>query len=319
MYQLTIDDVLTLLLYNDEMLIITHKKPDGDTLGSGVALCRALRAKGKTAYLYSNEDITPKYLDLCKDLLAPADFEPKFVVAVDTADIQLFPLSAKQYAERVDLVIDHHPSNTGYGAHTYLEATASATGEMMYNIIKKLAVGMDGEIMKALYVAVSTDTGCFRYSNTTAQAHVVAAQAIEAGVNVAKLNRELFETKTKARFEIEAKLIENMKAYFDDRLAVSHLNRDYIDEIKATEDDLDNISTIMRSIEGVECAITAIEQTNGDYKFSVRTNDTVDASYLCSLFGGGGHKKAAGCTVKYNGFTGAVATMIEVVGNRLNG
>lgn len=318
MYQLTIDDVLMLLLYNDDIVIITHKKPDGDTLGTGAALCRALRAKGKTAYLHNNEDITPKYAELCKELLCPAEFTPKFIVAVDTADVQLFPKSAEQYKSRVDLVIDHHPSNTGYGGHTYVEPGAAATGEIIYTIIDKMAVGMGADIMEGIYIAVATDTGCFRYSNTTAKAHMVAAKAVEAGVNVAKLNRQLFETKSKARFRVEAKLIENMKSYYADKLAVSFLSREFIDEIQASEDDLDNVSTIMRSIEGVECAITAIELANGDYKFSVRSNDQIDASYLCSLFGGGGHKKAAGCTVKYNGFTGAVATMIEVVGNLLH-
>ncbi|MBR4879234.1 MAG: DHH family phosphoesterase, partial [Clostridia bacterium] len=286
MYQLTMDDVLMLLLNNNNFLILTHKKPDGDALGSASALCKILREKGKTAYILGNDEMGKRFDDILEGTLAPEDYKADFVISVDVADVKLLPDNAKQYAESIMLAIDHHPTNTGFAGHTYLEADAAATGEIIYKIMLAIGVEATKELMTPIYIAVSTDTGCFRYSNTTAFSHIVAAKAIEMQVDMPKINKVFFETKTMARIAVEKDIYENIQYFYNNKVAFTKLTRATIDDNGATEDDLDNISSILRTIEGIECGITATEQPNGELKISVRSGEKVDASLACKTVGG---------------------------------
>lgn len=297
MYQLTISDVTMLLSYNDNFLILTHKKPDGDTIGSAGALCLGLRSKGKTAYLQNSGEVTPRYEKYFNTLVASEDFKPNFIISCDIADTQLVPDSAKQYEKNIDLSIDHHPTNKMFAGHNFVDASASATGEIINDVLRGIKVEMTKEIMTYLYLAVSTDTGCFKYSNTTAKAHIIAADAIVSGMDFGTINREFFETKTLGRFNIERHLFDALIFEGDGKIAIANISRKDIDTCEATEDDIDNISALSRQIQGVECAITVIEQKNGTLKASVRAQEPLDASKVCEVFGGGGHARAAGCVV----------------------
>lgn len=319
MYQLTFEDIIMLLLYNDNFLILTHKKPDGDTLGSGAALCLALREKGKTAFMHDSGEIGKRYYDLCKNLFPKKNFKADFIISVDVADFKLLPDNAQCYAEEIMLNIDHHPSNKNYAGHNYIDSNASATGEIIYDITEKLQIKASKNIMMPIYVAISTDTGCFCYSNTTAKAHCVAAKAIEAGVDVGNINKSLFETKSNARIAIERELYNNMKYFCDKQIAFTTLTRKAIEECKASEDDIDNLSAILRKIEGVECAVTGIEQVSGDMKISVRSGDRVDSSNVCALIGGGGHKRAAGAIISKENVKEQLSILLAHIEEELNG
>lgn len=285
-----------LLRAADNILILTHRRPDGDTTGSAGALCRALRDIGKTAYIRENPDITNRYAPLIVPFSEPTDFKPQFIVTTDIADIGLFTDNAVLLKDAIDLVIDHHRSNSGFGKFNIIMPERAACGEIVYEIIKEMGIALTKDIANSLYIAISTDTGCFRYSNTTSHTHIVAAACLDAGVDGGDLNRLLFETKSRARFEMERLVFDSIEFYEDTKIAFVIITREFIEKTGADLDDLDSIAALTRQIEGVEVGITLTENSNGTVKASVRTKKEVDASKICSLVGGGGHLRAAGAT-----------------------
>ncbi|MBQ4578006.1 MAG: DHH family phosphoesterase [Clostridia bacterium] len=286
------------LLEAGNILILTHRRPDGDTVGSAAALCRALRKAGKEAWVFANEDITPRLGFLLEGLTAPADYAHDFVVAVDIADTTLLTDSAKVFADSIDLCLDHHPSNKEFAQELVLHEKAAAAGEVIYLTAKALGVDFDLPMWEALYIAVATDTGCFRFSNTTPLAHRIAADAIEAGLDFLPHNRTFFEAKSKVRFMIERKMFDDMIFSDNGEICCSWLERDWLNSIGATDDDLDNLSTLTMSLEGVRCGIILTQNKKDKaYKASVRSHRPADASRICQNFGGGGHPRAAGCTL----------------------
>lgn len=284
------------LLANDDFLILTHRRPDGDTVGCAAALCAALRTLGKTAYALENPDITSVYSDYLAPYLAPAGYAPRCVVAVDMAARSMFPKNAEGYRETVALAVDHHPSQEFYARETCLDASAAACGEIVYAICRALGA-MNAEIAALLYLAISTDTGCFVYSNVTAATHRVAAELLAAGFDPTAMNKRHFRTKTRARLQLEAALIRGMRLYDHDRVAVLALSRALMAELNATEADADDIAALASLLEGVDCGILLRELADGAWKVSLRTGARVNATQVCARFGGGGHAAAAGCTL----------------------
>lgn len=294
--QLTPEAFAQRLLANDDFLILTHRRPDGDTVGCAAALCAALRAVGKTAYVLENPDITSVYSDYLVPYLAPADYAPRCVAAVDMAARSMFPKNAERYLDSVALAVDHHPSQEFYARETCLDASAAACGEIVYAICRALGV-MNGEIAELLYLAVSTDTGCFVYSNVTARTHSVAAALLAEEFDFAALNKRHFRTKTRARLQLEAALIRGMELYDGGRIAVLSLPLALMDELGAAEADADDIASLASLLEGVDCGMILRELEEGRWKVSLRTGARVNATRVCGLLGGGGHAAAAGCTL----------------------
>lgn len=305
------------LAANDEFLILTHRRPDGDTVGCAAALAAALRKLGKTAYALENPDITSVYADYLNPYLAPAGYEPKCVVAVDMAAKSMFPKNAEQYPASVDLTVDHHPSQECYAKETCLDASAAACGEIIYEICRALGV-MDGEIARLIYLAVTTDTGCFVYSNVTENTHRVTAELLKEEFDHFAINKRHFRTKTRARLQLESALIRGMELYDDDRIAVLTLPISLMEEIGATEADADDIASLATLLEGVDCGMILRELAEGKWKISLRTGARVNATLACGKLGGGGHAAAAGCTV---GGTAAQArdAMLAAIAEVVNG
>ena len=200
---LTVSEAAALLRSFDRVLILTHIRPDGDTVGCAAGLCAALRTMGKTAYLLPNPGLTENTAPYFTPYSAPADFVPEKVVSTDIATVGLFPDNAKSYADKVDLAIDHHPSFEGFGKANIVRPEAAACGELILDIVRELTP-LTPEIALPLYVAVSTDTGCFVYANTTAHTHQVAAALIDTGIAVAGVNKALFRTKSRTRLALGA-------------------------------------------------------------------------------------------------------------------
>ena len=284
------------LMERDDFLILTHVRPDGDTIGCAAGLCLALRGRGKTAWVLENPEATSLFTPYLEGLTAPEGWSPDTVVSVDIAARGLFPENARCYLERVDLAIDHHPSQEFFAAQTCLDAGRAACGELIYDILREL-----GPITPAmavpLYVAVSTDTGCFQYSNTTADTHRVAAALMETGMDVFSLNKRHFRTKSWARLQVERLLTERMHRYEDGKIAVAPVSLSLMDEADATEEDMEDIAAFLGQIEGVETSVTIRELAEGGCKLSVRTSGGLNATKVCARLGGGGHAAAAGCTV----------------------
>lgn len=284
----------------DRVLILTHKRPDGDTTGCAAGLCAALRRLGKTACVLPNADATPLLAPYLAPYLAPEGFAPDHVVAVDIASQGLFTQAEECYKGKVDLCIDHHPSNEFYAKETCLEADKAACGEIVFEIVRDLLgdAPLPAEIALPLYVAVSTDTGCFVYPSTTVNTHRVAAALMETGIDYAGVNKRHFLTKSFKRLKLESMLTESMELYDGGETAIAAVTVDMMRALDAREEDAENISSFAGQVEGVKTAVTIREQADGVCKLSLRTGGGLNASKVCALLGGGGHAFAAGCTVR---------------------
>ncbi|MBM6886137.1 DHH family phosphoesterase [Pseudoflavonifractor phocaeensis] len=294
---MTIKEAAAWLDSHDRYLILTHKRPDGDTIGCAAALCRGLRGLGKTAHICPGTGETHLFTPYLEGLIAPEGFQPETVVSVDIAARGLFTDTGKPWLERgIDLAIDHHPSQEFFAKETCLDASRAACGEIIYEILQELGQ-VNAETALPLYVAVSTDTGCFQYGNTTAHTHRVAAALMDSGLDVFPLNKRHFRTKTWARLQVERLIVERMHRYEDGKIAVAPVSLSLLDEAGATEEDMEDIAAFLGQIEGVETSITIRELADGGCKLSVRTSGGLNATRVCAILGGGGHAAAAGCTV----------------------
>lgn len=300
----------------DRILLLTHVRPDGDTIGSAAALCRALRALGKEAYLLANSEITATYAPYAAPCWAPEGWEPSHIVSVDIAALSLLPENAGVYAGRIDLAIDHHPSQEFFAAETCLEAESAACGEIVYAIIRELTA-VTPEIALPLYVAISTDTGCFVYSNTTARTHRIAAELLETGIDAAPVNKALFRTKSRTRLAMEARMVAEMELYDNDRVVVMTIPLALREQMHATDADIEELSSLAALVEGTDCGVTLRELKPGTVKLSLRTGPRVNATLVCKKLGGGGHAAAAGATLQgtlEQAKQATLAAIAEVVG-----
>ena len=279
----------------DKIVILTHHNPDGDTLGSAFGLKRALDMLGKRSAVLCSDPFPEKFSYFTEESVL--DFEPELIVAVDIADTQLLGAKLSGYVDCVDLCIDHHISNTGYAKALCLDAKAAAASEIMVRVVRELGVAITPEIANPLYTGIATDTGCFKFSNTSGDTHRVAAELIESGADYITINRLMFDTKSRARVAVEQAALSSMEFFFEDRCSMIVIPRKLVEETKVDESDLDGVSAMPRQIEGVEVGITLKEKPEGSYRVSVRTIEPVDASAICRELGGGGHMRAAGCTL----------------------
>jgi len=290
--KMNISDCEAVLRGEDSILLITHSRPDGDTLCSAAALCSALRRLGKKAGLFNNPEVTETYEEFVRDYVwmdIPAN---PFVVSVDTADLKMFPIG---FDGSVDLAIDHHASNPGYAKHNLIYGEKAACGEIIMELIIALCGELSLEEANLVYAAISTDTGCFCYANTTPQTLRAAASAIEYGAENGRLNKLLFRSMSYSRLKLEGLIYAGMRSYKDNSINVAVVTLDMMAEAGATEDDCDDLASLAGKVKGNIVAITVRELPDGRSKASVRTNETVNASNICARFGGGGHSMAAGC------------------------
>ena len=280
----------------DNVLLLTHVRPDGETIGSAAALCRALRDCGQTAYLLPNPEITATYAPYAAPYWAPEGWQAEHIVSVDIADASLLPENAQSYRDRIELAIDHHPSQTFFARNTCLEADSAACGEIVYEIIQHLTA-LTADIALPLYVAVSTDCGGFQYGNTTARTHRIAAALMDV-VDVAAVNKMLFRTKSRVRLAMESRMVADMKLFDHQRVVVMEIPLSLRQEMQATDADIEELSALPALVEGTDCGVTLRELRPGTVKVSVRTGPRVDACALCRILGGGGHHAASGATVE---------------------
>ena len=295
--EVTVAEAARALREADDILILTHRRPDGDTAGCAGALCRGLRALGKNAYIGVNPEITKRYAPLITNCYPAEDFSPKYIVTTDIADYGLLTDNAEEYKDKIDLILDHHRSNRMEAVHKLVRPEAGGCCEVIFDVLEELGVPFTEDIARCIYIGVSTDTGCFKFSNTVPHTLRVAARCLEAGVDGGEINRMLFETKSMPRFQMERIVFDTMEFYRDGKIALAVLRRVDIDRTGADMDDLDSIASLTRQIEGVQVGITLTENKDGTVKASVRTTKEVDASVICARLGGGGHLRAAGASL----------------------
>lgn len=288
----TIDRQATVSLLKelDDIVIIMHRNPDGDTLGSGFALCAALRVLGKRVNAQCSSPISPRY-GYMYEPMADMDFEPRHYVSVDTADRRLMGDRFEDTA--VTLCIDHHDSNTGYAENLWCVPQSASTAELIAQVIDELGVPFDRHIAECLYTGVTSDTGCFRYGNTTSDSLRLGARLLDVGIDNVGLNNMLFEVKSRERFELEQMAIAGMEFTAKGKIAIMTITQEMLNMTGVDPADIEGITAIPRNVEGVEAGVTLRELKNENFKVSLRTNE-VDASAVAAQFGGGGHKRAAG-------------------------
>ncbi len=290
----TVSEICTALKEIDACTIIMHRRPDGDTVGSSAALGYTLKKMGKTVRFACSDPITPKYASLL-DGFEMADQPSGHIITVDVAAPDMAG-RFESFAKQAHIVIDHHGTNPLCGQLNLVRPEAAACGEIMYDILSAL-MPIDAKTAAALYIAVATDTGCFLHGNTTAATHRVAAALMEIDPTLAGLNRKLFVIKTKAALSVRAHLFQSIRFYADGAAAVMTLLQKTMSDFGASEDDVENLASLPMEIEGVRIAVMLRETAHNRFKISVRTDGSVDAAKLCGLFGGGGHKMAAGCSL----------------------
>ncbi len=291
------NETANFLHQNDHYVILTHRRPDGDTIGSSAALCRILRKLGKTAHVLRNEEVSDRFSWLHEGLTTEEVREGDILITTDVASPQMLPKAFEPYLGRIALRIDHHGSATSFTEQELVDPSSASCAEIIFDLMEYLWVEMDEKIADAIYVGTSTDTGCFRYANTTAHTFLTAAACTAAGARTFQLNQELFETNTLGRLQIQAWIVENMQIFEEGKLAIVAIPRAVEEKIGVTEDDMDNISSFPRTIAGVKMAATLRETREGDVKLSVRAVPGWDATRITEQFGGGGHKGAAGATL----------------------
>ena len=295
---MTRNEAARFLLETDNIAIVTHRRPDGDTLGSAALLCRGLRQLGKQAHVLCNPEVTEKYAGLLEGLTKEAAEQTDTVVTVDVASPNMLGSHFAHLQEKAALRIDHHGSATSFTPNELVEPETAACGEIVYGVLKEMGATLDVAMAEALYTAVSTDTGCFRYANTTANTLRVAADCLAAGANTFALNQILFETNSLGRLRLQGWLVENAIFLQNGQIAICALPKSKELELGLTEDDLENISGFPRSIAGVKIAATLRQEDAQTVKMSVRAVPGCDAAAICQKFGGGGHTGAAGASMK---------------------
>ena len=282
--------------------LFSHVSPDGDCLGSMLGLGLALEALGKEVYMF-NPDPFPRNLlflpgagKVKSELPNPL---PQCLIFVDCSDLQRVKLDAKDFpAESLGLNLDHHISNQNFGHINWVDSKASASGEMVYDLVKELQVELTPEIATNIYTAILTDTGSFKYSNTTSRTHRIVSELLETGINLADIHYYVYDQVPLAKLELLRRGLNQLKIYADGLLAVMTLRSNDFAESQAEESLSEGLIDHGRTIEGVEVAVLLKEVKADVIRVSLRSNRWFDVAKFAHSFGGGGHKRAAGCTLE---------------------
>lgn len=295
-----LDDILSVLKKSRKILILPHISVDGDCLGSSIALALALKRLGKEAVVFVEEEIPYVYGFLTDDEIvrtySHGAYPSELAVALDTGDIERLGNRADIFNAAVLTVnIDHHSTNSEYALYNYVQSSSAAVGEIIYTIIKMLGVEIDSRIAECLYVALVADTGGFRYSNTTSTTHKIAAELISMGINVSEISQRIFENTSLIKTKLTGLAIGSLQLYHEGKTAVITLTDKDMEKVGAKDEDCDGIVNLGRNITGVEVAVMIRQLANGILKVNLRSKAYVDVASIASMFGGGGHKRAAGC------------------------
>lgn len=308
----TVTSVSRFLLENDNFAIGIHANPDGDCFGSGCGLAGALKKLGKNVLILSPNPV-PKRLQFlnyseiqvleCREGYDKIKDEKHSYITVDVASDHLLGELEDVFKANNKYAIDHHEKNTITSQKLYLDSIASAAGEIVYEIICELEEWTnetiwDEKIAGSVFGAISSDTGCFKYGNTTPETHRIAASLLEKNADARDINYRLFDLKSPKQIACEGFAYGNIELFENGKISFIYISDDILSKIGATHSDTETISQIGRGIEGVQIAAFMRDKAKGEFKISVRCNIDTDLSVLCASFGiGGGHKKAAGCTV----------------------
>ena len=321
---LSFEEVIEKLEVPADTLVLFHRGPDADAVGSAFAMKRILSDLGSRAFCVSADEVPARLRFLTdgeqESVLPdaiPEDFDVARIISVDTASPSQLGVLWELYEGQIDLMIDHHGMGEPYADH-YIRPDAAATGELMFDLVKHLATAGRVEITDGLctnlYAAISSDTGGFRFSNVTPDTHLRAAELIASGIDCAKINQKLFDTKTIEQLRAQAAGISNLRTFADGRVAVITFPYALKAALGLKDEHLESLVDVARSLMGTQIAISIRQPgTEGVFRASVRSSCDYDVSALCAVFGGGGHQKAAGCTITAADMDAAVDKLIAAI------
>lgn len=305
------------LLNEDDVLILTHKSPDGDTLGTAFALKKMLENNGKRACVCCSDKPSPRFAFIVdgKDLSEP-EFIGKCVVSVDIATEGLLGESMERYVGKIDYAIDHHITNTYYAKKSIVKPKASSAGEVLWELAKRSKTEIDDCIAEKLYTAISFDTGCFKFANVTPRTMIAAADLLKHDIPFEEINRRLFDLTTFEQLKIENEVISKLERYCDGRITLIYLRQETVLKYANEDTDTDGLSSIPRRIEGTVVGLSLKETSEGFAKVSLRSyDDRIDVSKIAAKFGGGGHKRASGCLIQNMPFDRAKKALVSAAEN----
>lgn len=285
--------------------IAAHVRPDGDAVGSVMGLALSLRAMGKTVYalLEDGVPLNLSFLPEVATILTPpyADFEIDIAVALDTATHERVGQHTKEALAQAPLLIDidHHPSNPGYGHLNHVDGAQPAVGQIVYELLKTGGFPITDAVMQHLFTAISTDTGSFQYSSTTARTHEIAGEMLRAGLDTARLSQLIYQTYPARRLELMRAMLNEMAFRADGRIASWQFTQALMDQVKVQPGDTEGLIDILRMIDSVVSAVIFEEMPDGKIRVSARSKDQrLDVSAVCAQFGGGGHRMASGARMR---------------------
>ncbi len=301
-----IDSIIRLIGESNNIVILSHVAPDGDSIGSSLALYNALNKKGKNVEVIIDDEVPYVYRFLygadrvkkVKDSHKEGKFD--LAITLDSSDIDRLGKSAKYLINGKTINIDHHISNDGYGTYNYIDAKAAATAEIVYKVIKLLNVKINKDIAECLYIGILTDTGKFQYSNTRSDTFRMAANLIDNGVSTAELFKLVYQNNTKEKIKLMGEAIGGIELYSNDKISCIVLKKEQYSRIGAIDEDTEGIIDYARDIRSVKLALLFRESSDDKVKVSFRSKDKIDVNIFASKFGGGGHKNAAGATISGN-------------------
>ena len=307
--KLSFSEVCDKLSEKKSTLILFHMRPDGDAVGSALAMKLLLEACGSPTWCVCGNEF-PQRLAFLNDGIQssslvesiPENFSVERIISVDTASSTQLGDLYEKFGDKIDFMIDHHAKGEPYADH-YVASDAAAAGEIVFDISREmLRRGVINEIPEkldfCLYAAISSDTGCFKYSNVTPKTHICSAEILKSGIDTAQINRLLFDSKSMEVLAVEKAGFDTLKMFHNGKIAVVFFTYQMKQKLGVLDEHLETLIDVARSVEGVDVAV-AIRQPGPEktFRVSTRSSNAVDVSVVCSYFGGGGHVRAAGCTI----------------------
>lgn len=294
----TLKEIAEILKKENSVLLFTHTNMDGDTLGSSVALCIALRKLGKQAHIIIEDDIAA-FLQFLDNNYCTYDTniieDPDICLCIDCGDIGRFKKRKEKYIQgKLKGCIDHHVTTEPFADFNYIDPTAAATGEIIFELIKALEVEIDKEMGSAIFAAITTDTGNFQYSNTTKKTHMIVSELFDYGVNSNEVSVELYQNNRLEKLMLQTRILQGLEIFAEGKAVICSVTHKILEETKGKMEETEGLIETLRNIAGVEVAVFVKETENGGCKISMRSKKYANVAEIAKTFNGGGHVRAAG-------------------------
>ena len=305
---------------SNEIAILGHISEDADSVGSSLAMKYALENMGKTADVILSATLEKRLDFISAEFLLLADAKSQYdlCICLDCADLERLGERKTIFdAARNTALIDHHMTNEGFADLNYIVPEASATGEILYDVLNSIGAEIDRRVAECLFIAIASDTGSFKYSNVSPKTMRIAAELLETGIDNAYISRMLFDTETEKAMRFKGELMSRVETYYDGRLSLIAVCCEEFENTGVDEKDMGDIVNIPRMVQGAEIAVS-IRETKDKTKISFRSNGKYDVGSLAQKFGGGGHKMASGASMSAMSFCDVKKKVIETCGDLFN-